>query len=341
MKLAMFLLLSCFLYASEAFKIGVLFWSETIEGQVAMKQGLENEAKILNTQALEKNGKTIQLIKHIAGDGEAGMEKQLEQFYELLSQDVDAIIVQPTDNAVLVPALLEANAKNIPVIAYDQYISQGELASFITSDNYQAGFLDGEYVSDKFRHKGELKIALVEYPYVSSTVQRVDGFIDALEKYDLNYTIVKRYQAVEPIAGKKVGEQILQDFPHKNSLDLIFTINDGGGVSLVQELINANRDDIAVATVDGDPQSVALLRDNKNIIINSAQFCGEMGAVALRVTYDKLLGKNIAKHILLPVFPITQETQNLYHGWLAPIPKSFQKPWQSIHTHWENSLEEK
>ena len=334
MKFIFLICLSLSVYANEQFHIGVLFWSETIEGQVAMKQGLINEADKIN----QNDGKKIRLTSFVAGDGEEGMENQLKQFYTLLSKNVDAIIVQPTDNAILVPALLEANKKSIPVIAYDQYISQGELASFITSDNYQAGFLDGEYVSDKFKNKKELKIVLVEYPHVSSTVQRVD---ETCEKYKVNYQIMKRYEAVEPVSGAKVGKEILKDFPQKGSLDLIFTINDGGGVSLAKELIKAKRDDIAIATVDGDPQSVSLLKNNQNIVIDSAQFCGEMGTVALRVTYNKLLGKEISKNILLPVFPITKETQEMYHGWLAPMPQRFKKPWKSEMPFWDNKLKER
>ncbi len=341
MKWLIFIVLPFFIYANEHYKIGVLFWSETIEGQVAMKKGLEKEAELINQKVTRDGGKSIQLIPFVAGDGEEGMENQLQQFYQLLSKNVDAIIVQPTDNAILVPPLLEANKKLIPVIAYDQYISQGKLESFITSDNYQAGFLAGEYISDRFKNKNSLKIALVEYPHVSSTVQRVDGFIDALETYKIKYKILKRYEAVEPVAGAKAGLEILKDFPQKGSLDLIFTVNDGGGVSVAKELVKAQREDIVIGTVDGDPKSIELLKENKNIIIDSAQFCGEMGAVALRVTYEKLTGKDISKHILLPVFPITKETQNIYQGWLSPIPNKFKKPWVSITPYWNNQLSEK
>lgn len=341
MKFVVFILLPFFIYANDSFKIGVLFWSNTIQGQVAMKKGLENEADLINSRVAKEGGKAVKLISYIAGDGEEGMENQLQQFYELIEQKVDAIIVQPTDSAVLVPALLEANKHSIPVIAYDQYISQGKLESFITSDNYQAGFLDGEYVSDKFKDKKELNIALVEYPYVSSTVQRVDGFLDALERYKIKYNIVKRYEAVEPISGEKVGKQIVKDFPKKGSLDIVFCVNDGGGNSIAKEISQAKREDILIATIDGDPKSVKFLKENKNIIVDSAQFCGAMGAVSLEVTYDKLLGKEVAKNILLPVFPITKETEHLYHGWLAPIPQRFKKPWHSIHPYWENNLKEK
>jgi len=289
----------------------------------------------------KNNQKKITLLPYVAGDGEAGMEKQLQQFRDAIKRNVDAIVVQPTDNAVLIPALQEANRANIPVIAYDQYISDGKLASFVTSDNYQAGFLNGEYIAHLFKNKKNLQIALVEYPYVSSTIERVDGFIDALEKYKIKYKIVKRYEAVEPKRGKVVGLSILKDFPHRSSLDLLFCVNDGGCLAVADELLKANRMDIAIATVDGDPKSLQLIKENKLIKIDSAQFCGPIGSVALQTAYDKLLGKKIKETILVPVFPITKETQKIYPGWLGPIPNNFIKPWKSTTPIWNNALKEK
>jgi len=333
------LILPCInLFAANEYRIAALFWSMNIDGQVAMKKGLEAEVDKINAEAQKQNGKKITLIKYVAGDGEAGMEKQIKQFEEAIKNKVDAIVVQPTDNAALAPMLKEANKAKIPVIAYDQYINSGKLESFVTSDNYQAGFLNGEFVAQELKNKSILKIVIVEYPHVSSTVQRVDGFIDALEKYKVQYRLVKRYEAVEPLKGKAVGKQILSDFPTVGSLDIIFTVNDGGGLAIVGELTKAKRTDIAVATVDGDPKSVDIIRKGGIIKIDSAQFCGPMGAVALRAAYDKLEGKQIGKEILIPVFPITKSTLKLYPGWLGPIPQKFKKPWNSETPIWNNSL---
>jgi ribose transport system substrate-binding protein len=333
------LLLSCInLFAANEYRIAALFWSMNIEGQVAMKKGLEAEVEKINAEAQKRNGKKIVLTKYVAGDGEAGMEKQIKQFEEAIKNKVDAIVVQPTDNAALAPMLKEANKAKIPVIAYDQYINSGRLESFVTSDNYQAGFLNGEFVAQELKSKNPLKIVIVEYPHVSSTVQRVDGFIDALEKYKVQYRLVKRYEAVEPVKGKAVGRQILADFPTIGSLDIIFTVNDGGGLAIVEELTKAKRTDIAIATVDGDPKSVDIIKKDGIIKIDSAQFCGPMGAVALRVAYDKLEGKKVGKEILIPVFPITKNTLKLYPGWLGPIPQKFKKPWSSETPTWNNGL---
>jgi len=339
--LIVFLALAINLSAANSYRVAALFWSMNIDGQVAMRKGLEAEVEKINKEATKNGGKKIELLEYVAGDGEAGMEKQIKQFDEVVKMKVNAIVVQPTDNAALSPMLKEANKAGIPVIAYDQYISSGKLDSFITSDNYQAGFLNGEFISHEFKNKNNLKIAIVEYPHVSSTVHRVDGFIDALEKYKTQYRLVKRYEAVEPTKGRAVGRQILKDFPKPGSLDVIFTVNDGGGLAIVDELAKAKRTDIAVATVDGDPKSVEMIKNNGIIKIDSAQFCGPMGAVAVRTAYEKLNGKQIGKEILIPVFPITKDTIKLYPGWLGPIPSEFKKPWRSDMPLWNNKLKTK
>ncbi|WP_353572309.1 sugar ABC transporter substrate-binding protein [Candidatus Albibeggiatoa sp. nov. BB20] len=325
-------------YAVETKTIGVLYWSMNIPGQVAMRKGLEAEAEKINQQAEQNNLPTITLIPHVAGDGDEGTERQIIQMRELIAQKVDAIIAQPSDNAALAYPLVEANKANIPVIAYDQYIKKGELTAYVTSNNYQAGYLDGEYVAANFDADYEIQLVIVEYPLVSSTVQRVNGFIDALDEYSQAYDILKTYEAVEPISGKKAGQQILQDFPEKGSIDVIFTVNDGGGLSVVDELAKAQRTEIFVATIDGDPKSVENIKQKRLTRIDSAQFCGPLGAEALKLTYALLTGNNIPEHSEVPVFPITQETLDIYPGWMGPIPDKFAKPWVSNEAEWRGEM---
>ncbi|MCV6639025.1 sugar ABC transporter substrate-binding protein [Candidatus Albibeggiatoa sp. nov. NOAA] len=331
-------LFSIAIHANETKTIGVLYWSMNIPGQVAMRKGLEAEAEKINQQAAEKNLPMIRLMPYVAGDGDEGVERQITQMQQLIEQKVDAIIAQPTDNAALAYPLIEANKANIPVIAYDQYIKKGELAAYVTSNNYQAGYLDGEYVAANFDADYTIKLIIVEYPLVSSTVQRVNGFIDALDEYDQAYDILSTYEAVEPVSGKEAGLQILQEYPEKGSVDVIFTVNDGGGLSVVDELANAGRDEIFIATIDGDPKSVENIKQKRLTRIDSAQFCGPLGAEALKLTYALLIGEDIPAHSEVPVFPITQETLDIYPGWMGPVPDKFTKPWASNDTEWRGEM---
>lgn len=313
-------------------RVAVLQWSDNIPGQVAMRAGLDQAAK-----AITDSGTKIDLLSYVAGDGEGGIERQIAQMREAVAQGVDAIIVQPTDNAALAAPLREANAKGIPVIAYDQYISGGELAAYVTSDNYQAGQLDGEYVVSKFPNDREIHIVMVEYPHVSSTVERVDGFIDALRNSGQRFSVAGTYEAVEPTAGQAAGQAILRDFPAPGSIDVVFTVNDGGGLAVVDTLATAGRTEILVATIDGDPASLRNIAQGRLTRIDAAQFCGPLGATAMNIAYDVLLHKKVAPVTMIPVFPITTETQSRYPGWRGPIPRDFEKPWPSSQPIWSGS----
>lgn len=319
-------------------RVGVLYWSMNIPGQVAMRRGLE--AAVLDVNASRKDAGLgeLELIPRVAGDGDTGIERQMEQMDELIDLGVDIIIAQPTDTAALRSGLRRANTAGIPVVAYDQHILGGTMASFVTSDNYQGGYLNGEYVASKFPDDKSLNIVIVEYPQVSSTVERVDGFADALEARGQAFTVVKTYNAVEPESGKKAGRDILADFPEPGSIDVVFTVNDGGGLSVFGELTAAGRTEIFGATNDGDPASVAQIRAGGIIKIDSAQFCGELGATALRTANALLLGEEVSQQLLVPVFPVTAETESLYKGWVGQVPEEFRKPWASENPLWSPNV---
>jgi len=323
---------------AKEYRIGVLYWSSNIPGQVAMSKGLEAEARKINAQAVTKKKPAIKLILRTAGDSSSGIENQIRQMKEMIQDKVDLIIVQPTDNAALAEPLRLANKAGIKVIAYDQYINGGTLAAYRTSDNYQAGYLDGEYIASRFPKDKQLRIALVEYPHVSSTVERVNGFLEALEQAGQKYKVMKSYTAVEPVSGRRVGDMILRDFPARGSLDVVFTVNDGGGLAVVDKLALAGRNEIMVATIDGDPASVKNIREGRLTVIDSAQFCGPLGAEALKAGYALLNNEKTPYHALVPVFPITRETMKRYPGWMGPIPPAFTKPWKSSVPQWQGAM---
>lgn len=325
--------------SAKSVRVGVLYWSMSIPGQVAMRKGLEEAAARLDREAERSDGKPrIELITRVAGDGAPGVERQIAQMMEMIRIKPDVIIVQPTDNAALAAPLKVANQAGIPVVAYDQYISGGKLASFVTSDNHQAGYLGGEYLAARFSPQHILHLIVVEYPRVSSTVERLNGFLDALHDHGQPYRIIKTYEAVEPVAGKRTGEAILRDFPKKGSVDALFTVNDGGGLSVVEVLASAGRTEIQVASIDGDPQSVKNIRAGRLTRIDSAQFCGPLGAEAMKAAYAIARGLPVAQHLLVPAFPVTAETLSRYPGWNGPLPDSFEKPWRARNPTWNGTV---
>ncbi len=323
---------------AKTFTMAVLYWSNTIEGQVAMRYGLEKQVEQFNSS---QKSNSIELKSFVAGDGKSGIENQIKQFRMALKLNPDIIVIQPTDNAALASSLKVANTQKVPVIAYDQYISGGELTAFITSDNYQAGVLNAEYIHSRFKADQEIKIVVFEYPRVTSTIERVDGFFNTLRDLNRKFSVLARYEAVEPEGGKKAALSFLKDFPNKGSVDVIFSVNDGGGLSVVDELMASKRTEIIHATVDGDPKSINNIKQKKLTVIDSAQFCAEIGKQSARLAIEYLLGKKIPKKLLVPTFPVTSETLSIYDGWKADMPLPFKKSWKALDQTWSNTLIQK
>lgn len=316
-------------FAASAFgagpDIGVLLWSDTIPGQVAMRQGLEAEAA-----RLRAGGAEFELHIEVAGDGPEGMERQIRQMEQMVASGMDALIVQPTDGAALTAPLQKANAANIPVVAFDQYVKGGELTSYITSDNRQAGWMGGAYIAARFPDDAPIRLAIVEYPHVSSTIERVDGFMDALDKLGQPVEVVGTYLGVDPSSGALAAKKLLAQHPEKGSIDVVFTVNDGGGLSVVDALAAAGRQEIVVATNDGDPASITNIRNGRLTVIDSAQFCGQLGVLSMRTTWQVLKGEKVSEHLLVPTFPVTAETVERYNGWLGDLPTAFELPWNGV-----------
>ena len=53
-------------------RVGVLYWSETIPSQQTMRRGLERQAQRINDKALAAGERGLQLLPEVAGDGPEG-----------------------------------------------------------------------------------------------------------------------------------------------------------------------------------------------------------------------------------------------------------------------------
>jgi len=121
-------------------------------------------------------------------------------------------------------------------------------------------------------------------------------------------------------------------------VDAVFSVNDGGGLSVVDALAAAGRTEIMVATIDGDPKSIENIRTRRLTRIDAAQFCGPLGAEAMKTAYAIATGKPVVRQALVPVFPITRDTLSRYPGWGGPIPETFTKPWLARNPVWEGRV---
>ena len=110
--------------------------------------------------------------------GEWDIGRQISQIEDFVTQKVDAIIVCPVDSRGIGKGIKTANAAGIPVFTADIAALEGEVVCHIASDNIAGGKLAGDYLAKLLNGKGQ--VAIINQPIVTSTLDRVQGFREAL-----------------------------------------------------------------------------------------------------------------------------------------------------------------
>ena len=139
----------------------VPFWLEM------RKQAME-EAKAQNVTLLFVAGR-------YAGDNTT----QVNAIENMITRHVNAIAVAPSESAGIVPAIRKAEAAGIPVIAVDTATDPTDaVRSFIASDSYQAGILEGKWAYAAL--KGKKPVIAMMHGQLGSQVDtdRANGFLD-------------------------------------------------------------------------------------------------------------------------------------------------------------------
>ncbi|MGD6819122.1 ABC transporter substrate-binding protein [Metabacillus sp. 113a] len=265
---------------------------------VSMSKGAEEAAKEMGAEL-------------ISVSADYDLAKQTSQIEDFITKKVDLILLNAVDSKGIAGAVAQAKSAGIPVVAVD-VAAEGGVDSVVTSDNYQAGKLAGEYVVEQLGGKGN--IAVIDGPPVSAVTDRIQGFEDAIKESEIK-VIAKQNGEGNREKALSVTENILQAHS-KGSIQAIFAINDpeGLGVKIAQEQANRG-DEFFIVGVDGAPEAVDALKEKKSFAATSAQHPDDMMKKAIEIGKDIIDGKEVEKLVKVPVELVTQENVDSYKGW--------------------------
>ncbi len=110
-----------------------------------------------------------------------GPTEQIQDLQNLISQGVDAIIVNPTDREQLNPVLDEAIAQGIVVVAVDQAVT-AEGAYVATNDQVEYGRIGAQWLADELGGEGSV-LYMRGIEGVPADDDRHAGFSEVMEQY--------------------------------------------------------------------------------------------------------------------------------------------------------------
>lgn len=269
---------------------------------VAMSKGVEEAGKELGAEVFVESA-------------EYDLAKQTSQIENFITKNVDVILLNAVDTKGIAAAVQQAKDAGIPVIAVDTN-AEGGVDATVTSDNYQAGKLAGEYVIEQLGGKGN--IAIIDGPPVSAVTDRIKGFEDAIKDSKIKI-VAKQNGEGNREKALTVMESILQANP-SGSIDAVFAINDPEaiGVEIAQEQAD-RKDEFFIVGVDGAPEvTEAMAKKGSTIKATSAQSPSEMVKKAVEIGMKVKNGEDVEDLIKVPVKLVTQDKLDSYQGGKPP-----------------------
>lgn len=152
--------------------IGISLPSATHGWMGALIDNAENQAKEIK----ESDG--INYVMTNAADPNS----QANDIDDLISQEVDVIVMLPIESAALSPVGQKVKDAGIPLVIVDRELENDAATVVVKGDNEGIGVNAGKYFIEQLNGKG--KVVEITGPPNSVTEQRGAGFKEAMESTD-------------------------------------------------------------------------------------------------------------------------------------------------------------
>jgi ribose transport system substrate-binding protein len=221
-----------------------------------------------------------------------GPTEQIADLEGLISQGVDAIILNPTDRDGLNAVIESAIAQGIVVVAVDQAVS-AEGAYVVTNDQTAYAQLGAEWLFEQLGGSGRV-VEMRGIDGVPADTDRHNGFLAALENYPEIEVVAETFTGWDPSTG---AQQAL-DLITTQEIDGIWT--SGIDYTVVEQFQAANVPYVPIVGADnnGFVQQLLELQD-EGLVGAAVTNPPAIGAVGMSIALDALTGKNPPRETIL------------------------------------------
>lgn len=281
-----------------SYKIGVVLKSLANPFYVTMADAVEEKGKELGVEIVLQ-----------APEKETDAEKQMQIIENLITQQVDAILLTPNGSTEMAPAAKKCNDAGIPIVIVDTRLDEAALEengattiSFIGSDNYFGGQLAAEEMQKAI---GSGKVAILEgIGGQESSVNRVSGFTDKAKELGGLEIVASQPADWDQEKGYTVFQNILQANP---DIDGLFAANDMMALGAVKAIEDAGlTGQITVIGFDATDDAKEAIKAGK-MLGSIAQSPADMGTTALTTALDYLEKGSCEEDIAVEVYMLAAD----------------------------------
>jgi len=242
---------------------------------IAIGEGIKQKAEEMGVETF--------MLAPQSGSDIAG---QMGMIQDVLTQDVDAIILSTHDENAAAPLVKKAVEEGVAVI-----IVNSDIPDFPTPVHGVVGYSqrngtykEGEYILDLVGD--EAKVGVLEgLPGYHST-ERIGGYLDAFEDHDGMEVVASLPTSWNVETGNSAMMDLLQAHPE---IEVVVTANDYIAIGASKAAAALGREDVLIFGNDGDTTGLEDIAAGRwTATVNTTPFV--MGQVVLQTTMDCLNG---------------------------------------------------
>jgi ribose transport system substrate-binding protein len=253
------------------------------------------------TAAAEAQGDELVIFN--ANNDPAAQNSAIETY---IAQGVDGIVVVAIDVNGIMPAVEQAAAAGIPVVAVDAVLPEGPHAAQVGVDNAEAGGMIGDYFVDYVASDMDGTATLGIVGALNSAIQNIrqDGFEASIEGVDgITVAGIVDGQNVQDVA-LGAAENLITANP---GLNAIYATGEPALLGAIAAVESQGRTgDIKVFGWDLTAQAIRGI-DQGYVEAVIQQDPSEMGATAVRILGDLVDGGSTDPVVSVPVTIVTTE----------------------------------
>jgi len=271
-------------------------------------------------KAAEKNVKCVIL------DSKMSMERQANQFDDLIAQGVDAIGFMPNDSVAVQALIDKAASSGIPVAASSVFVGDPttqpptwvypNLTALVNTDDTEAGRIAAKYVADHVDKSKEIAIGVLEgAPGFAVNAQRQKGFEEVLKANGVTFKIVAS-QATDwtPESGDRICQNMLTANPE---IDVIFSHADQMALGCARAMAGMGVRPLLVDASGGSTLAAKAVKAGE-LDMSACNQPGLIGELTFAALYEAVTAGDAAKKaqfISYPMLPVTKETPDACPPW--------------------------
>ncbi|WP_220270023.1 substrate-binding domain-containing protein [Marinitenerispora sediminis] len=226
-------------------------------------------------------------------DAGGDVTKQNDDIQDLLTRQVDVLLINPVDPEGVRAGLAAAEAAGVPVVTVDRPVPEGAV-SHVGRDNEEMGRLVGEQLAERLGDEGGVVIEIQGDAGGAVARDRSAGFHAAVEG-DSRIEIVEGPYC-DYIRSKAVTA--MQDLIQTNpDVRAVYAHNDDMALGALQVLQENGRDDVLVAGVDGLMEAVDAIAADGPYTATALNDPISLGTTAVETALGAAGGEDVAEQV--------------------------------------------